>query len=471
MYDWAPRLDLFIVLLVSSIALLPNLDQGSLADWDEAGYAEVSKEIVQSDDFLVLHKAGKPWFEKPPLLFWLAAASYKLFGVTTFVSRIWPALFGIGTVVITFLIANELFDRKIALMSSLILVTSNHFNHMARMFMLDVPVTFFITLSIYLFLRTQRSGRGHILFGVSVGLGVMTKSPIGLFPVLIVGVCMVYSGTIRRAAYRPYLGSLLAFLAVTLPWNLLQSILNWEQWSYYVDYNGISRFYELYEHDYGNLFYLKVLWYGLGVWSIPAIVSFVVAIPAALKRRKEYLLLVCWALSVLGVFFMAKTKLPWYLIPLHPAIAILLGAFIVRLRFRNIQLGLVLFAALFLIAFRIPEPSYCNTMAYNIHAIAGNSLRIHDSIPQSPGLFFYLGGERFSSERLFDDGGLYLSTIPAYNAFFNSYAPVYVDGPFIVFARDGVSSSTFGLSKPPDYPEDPIGYCYAFMPMNLGLYY
>ncbi len=117
-------LGLFFIILLYFIVIFLQLGQGSLADWDEAIYAEVSKEILETGDWVTLHYNFNSWFEKSPLLFYLVAITYKLIGISTFSSRIWPALFGLATVIITFLLAKKLFNNKVALISSLILMNS-----------------------------------------------------------------------------------------------------------------------------------------------------------------------------------------------------------------------------------------------------------------------------------------------------------------------------------------------------------
>ena len=83
---------IFLLLLVAALALLWKLGAGSLAAWDEAIYAQVSKEILRSGDWLTPHWQYQPWFEKPPLFLWSTAFLYRLFGINEFWARVPAAL-------------------------------------------------------------------------------------------------------------------------------------------------------------------------------------------------------------------------------------------------------------------------------------------------------------------------------------------------------------------------------------------
>ena len=96
------------VLSLALVLLFYRLGDGSLHDWDEAIYAQVAKEMVLSDTWMSLTWNGTPFFHKPPLYFWLTALTYKMIGVNEFAARLWPAIFGFGVVVLTFVLGVRL---------------------------------------------------------------------------------------------------------------------------------------------------------------------------------------------------------------------------------------------------------------------------------------------------------------------------------------------------------------------------
>jgi len=89
------------------------LGGGSLAAWDEAIYAQVSKEMVQGGDWLTPHWEYTVWFEKPPLFMWITALFYRLFGVSEFWTRMPSALSGVALVGVTYLIGKSTDDRRV----------------------------------------------------------------------------------------------------------------------------------------------------------------------------------------------------------------------------------------------------------------------------------------------------------------------------------------------------------------------
>src|SRR5215831_7218240 len=96
------------VLTLGLIMIFYRLGEGSFYDWDEAWYAQISKEMLVSNDWVVLHYNGFPFLHKPPLYFWLTAMTYKLVGVTEFAARFWSAVFGFGVMFLTFFLGLRL---------------------------------------------------------------------------------------------------------------------------------------------------------------------------------------------------------------------------------------------------------------------------------------------------------------------------------------------------------------------------
>ena len=114
------KLDLLFLAPLSLFFLLYRLGSGSLASWDEAIYASVAKEVVQSGDWLRLTLDGSLWFDKPPLAIWMTTVFYKLFGVHEFSARLFSALCGVGAVVTTYFFGRELFNRWTGFVGALV---------------------------------------------------------------------------------------------------------------------------------------------------------------------------------------------------------------------------------------------------------------------------------------------------------------------------------------------------------------
>ena len=130
-----------LLILIATFSFLWKLGAGSLAAWDEAIYAQVSKEIAQSGYWLTLHWEYQPWFEKPPLFMWITAFFYRLFGVSEFWARLPSALSGIALVGVTYLIGKLTSGKRVGFLAALILLTCYHFLSFSRFGTMDVMLT------------------------------------------------------------------------------------------------------------------------------------------------------------------------------------------------------------------------------------------------------------------------------------------------------------------------------------------
>jgi len=185
------RIILVFLIILASFLFFSNIGKGSLLGYDDQLNAERAKEIVETGDWLTIHFYGKPDLLKPPLVYWLMAGTYHFFGISEFTSRFWPALFGVGGVVVVYLLGIALSGAILGgLISALVLLTTPHFVHMTQMVKLDVPLMFFMLLAGLFFWKGLEEPRYLPLFGVAVGLGFLTKG-LSLLMILIVGLFIV----------------------------------------------------------------------------------------------------------------------------------------------------------------------------------------------------------------------------------------------------------------------------------------
>src|SRR6185369_8327593 len=185
------------------------------------------------------------YFEKPPLLYWLNAASIKLFGTSEFAARLPSALCGLATVLATYLIARKLYDRRTALISATILGTSAGFVLQSRIILTDMLLTFCLTAALGAFIvASQREGRRSsplpwYLFYLFCALAVLAKGLIGIvFPGGIIFFYLLLSKRWKLLAEMRIATGLLLFLAVTTPWFVAVSLRNPE----------FARFFFIHEH-------------------------------------------------------------------------------------------------------------------------------------------------------------------------------------------------------------------------------
>src|ERR1041384_5004560 len=164
-----------VLLLVSSSALFFRLHRNKLQSWDEAVYAESAKEMAQEGDWLTPHWNEEPFYQKPPLAIWMTAILFRWFGVNELNARAFAAVCCVACIVLAFLIAATFLPATHAFFAALVLLVTPHFNYYARQGLMDVPLTAFLLLAIYAYIRSRDGKRWWIVVGCAFGLAVLTK--------------------------------------------------------------------------------------------------------------------------------------------------------------------------------------------------------------------------------------------------------------------------------------------------------
>ena len=347
--------------------LFYRLGDGSLHDWDEAIYAQVAREMLLSDTWMTLSWNGAAFFHKPPLYFWLTALTYQLIGVNEFAARLWPAIFGFGVVVLTFVLGARLRSWAVGAIAALLLlvVDQGYYGHwwnflsLSRVGMLETGLTFWIMTAVLLIWEAEHRPQLILLLGLSVGMAVMMKAWPGF---LAAGIALVYwliAGQ-RRVSHSAYWGvaALLAGLLI-VPWHLWQFALHGHPFLHdYVGVNLTGRLFRAFEGNAGSpLDYVDILQRGFSIWGYVWPLAYLWAAWRAIARsdRRMKLLLV-WITLPLLLFSLAQTKLGWYISMIYPAIALLLGLALVDLFTARWALGVVA-VVMCVCCLRLPTPA------------------------------------------------------------------------------------------------------------------
>jgi 4-amino-4-deoxy-L-arabinose transferase-like glycosyltransferase len=324
-----PAAGIAALLAVGSILLFFRLGQQSLADWDEAIYARVSQEIIETGQWLTLQWEGRPYLRKPPLFMWSTAVLYGLFEVSEFWARAVSALSGIGVLLLTFAIGSRVYGRAAAFLGSLVLLTSYQFVASARFGTTDVMLTFHILLALYAYLRVQEGEtRWWLVAWLAFGLAFMTKSAAGLLAPLAVISSVVLDRqvllTVRSRRF--WLGALVAALLV-LPWHILMLGQHGSAFvDQYLGHSILERATGVVDgHSGDRLYYLDRLYRFFYPWALLAPFALVLTGRQALLGSAPVRVLLVAALLVFGLFTLAETKLRWYIVPLYPLLALFVG--------------------------------------------------------------------------------------------------------------------------------------------------
>ena len=343
------RSNLLLILLASGFFIFWGLGSLNLLDPDQGMYGAIAQEMAKGGDWITPHFDGVRYLEKPPLYFWLTAFTLSLFGQSEWVVRVWSALPALGTAILTYRLGQLFYGGAAALLSALVMVSSLGVLRYAHQPAPDFLFVFSITLAMYGFAKTALfapslsgndqpqtvNGRLSILFYVGIALAVLSKGLIGLiFPILIVGLFLWFSG--ERVTWRQcnLAGGLTLFLVLVLPWHLLAA---WKNpgflWFYFVD-NQFLRFLNrraYIEEDVPltTLAFLAEILIWVFPWSFVLPVALREAIPrsrsTATRIERVRLLVGLWALTVIGFFSLSFSKLEHYFLPAIVPLSLMAG--------------------------------------------------------------------------------------------------------------------------------------------------
>jgi 4-amino-4-deoxy-L-arabinose transferase-like glycosyltransferase len=334
-------------LLVFAFAWFANLGQRDLFYPDEGRYAEISREMVASGDWLTPRLDGLKYFEKPPLQYWATAAAFEAFGQSEWTARLWTALTGFLGVLFTGFAAGRLFGRPAGLAAGLILAGSLMWVFMGHASSLDMGVSFFLSAAVGAFALAQRDGvapgrrRAWMLAGwVACALAVLSKGLIGIvLPAGAVALYVLWQRDWRLLGRLHLVAGLALFLAIAAPWFVAVSLANKEFAHFFFVHEHFERFLT---KEHGRF---QPWWYFLPVLALGT-VPWTLALPGALAaaaRRRPLLsfqpqrFLLAWCLLVFVFFSVSDSKLFPYIMPIFPALAMLLGDWLPRVSRRSLS--------------------------------------------------------------------------------------------------------------------------------------
>jgi outer membrane protein assembly factor BamB len=341
-----------VAILAFSAIFFVNLGRGSLWVTDEQTYSQWAFHMVKTGDYLTPWTYGEldMGLAKPPLFMWLMSLAYQVFGVNNFATRFWSATFGALSLVLIFYLGKTLYNRRVGLLSALVLGTLTTFYSFARHAMTDVPFIFFTVASIYFLVLTEKtegSRRYAVLGGVFFALAFMTKQVTAFLIPLIVFAYFAAAGRGVRFFFTKRFNLFWRVsLLIVAPW-VLYMILRFgpDFWQNYFVYSGIIRASSTIEsHAGGYLYYFNYMVHNenpLWMAFLPFGAGFCV-FNAIFKRLKSDTLVLAWIAIVLAVFTFSQTKLEWYILPVFPAFALAISSFLIKLS-EKIQLAISAF--------------------------------------------------------------------------------------------------------------------------------
>jgi len=328
---------LCLLLIIPGALLYPGLAI-HLFEPDEGRYAEIPREMLWHGEWVVPYLQGEPYLDKPPLLYWLVGLSYRLFGVHDWSARLVPALAVHGCILLTYGFGRRILGERAAFWGSLLLSLAPGFITIGRLLILDGLLTFWVTLALLAAYEAVRGGRLHggwwLVAAAACGFGILTKGPIA---VLLVAAPLWAYRRLQESSCRIDWRAVLAFIAVmllvALPWYMAICFRLPAFAGHFFWQHNVVRFLVPFDHLRPVWFYGPVLLVGLlpaTLFVVPFVRFLFAADPVVSEQRCPgfgYLLLAGgWCVLF---FSLSGSKLPTYILPAFPALALALGYYLV----------------------------------------------------------------------------------------------------------------------------------------------
>ena len=329
------------LLLLAAVTFFAGLGRGAITDSDEAFYADSAREMVASGDWVTPYYNYEPRFQKPVLYYWLTAAASLVLGDSEMAARLWAAMAGLGLVLVTAAAGRRWYDESTGLLAGAIVATNFGYFSIGRMALPDLPLAFCITLAIWAALvatlEQERSPRKFVvLAALALGLGFLTKGPVGLIiPVIvIVPVLMIERRSIALTPSDLLLG-FVVMIAVAVPWYVVMWFRHGNE---YLQGFFIGDNFDRFATDRFNdprpwWFYFPIVAGGLLPWT-PLALVWMGPLTQWVRRRRDLstidLRLLLWAALPLAFYSLSVGKQPRYILPVLPPLALLLASSIVE---------------------------------------------------------------------------------------------------------------------------------------------
>lgn len=385
----APRIQqALLVAAVTVIVMFTNLGGPRLWDRDEPRNAGCAKEMLERGDWVVPTFNAKLRTHKPVLLYWGIMSAYSVLGVSEFSARLPSALCAVGSTLCTWFIGRRLFGPRAGVWAAIALASSLMFGVAGRAATPDSVLIFCTTLATAIFVAGTFRARfdnapadtppqlvtpGHyfpqhwptvIAMYAVMGLAVLAKGPVGIvLPTAVIGMFLLIMrlpavtlptqfslGTFLIRQLRPFepvhflrtcwymrpLTAIFAAAAIAVPWYWAVDLATSGEWTrgFFWEHNVGRATQSMEGHGGGALwFYPVAILLGFFPWSCFAIP---LALDAGVQSRRRdggnagYVFAICWVAVYIGLFSIARTKLPSYVTPCYPGLALLAGSYVDR---------------------------------------------------------------------------------------------------------------------------------------------
>jgi 4-amino-4-deoxy-L-arabinose transferase-like glycosyltransferase len=324
---------ILILVLVYALLWFGTLDYRHLIPSDEGRYAEIAREMLVTGDWVTPRYNGYKYFEKPPLQIWATATAFNIFGIGDWQARLWTALTGFLTIIFIGFTGARIYSARAGWLASITLASSPMWIIGGHINSLDMGLSAFLVAALCSLLLAQSSPNKTNCRNwmwacwIFMALATLSKGVIGLaIPGMVFVVYSISAWDWKIWKRLHIISGTILFLAITAPWFVLVAQRNPEFLEFFFIHEHLQRFTQTAHSRTGPIYYfLPLLLIGFLPW--------ITQIPGAIlqswrERNRKFSsgwLLTCWFAVILGFFSVSQSKLPGYIIPIFPALAMLVG--------------------------------------------------------------------------------------------------------------------------------------------------
>lgn len=366
------------VLLAAGVTFFTGLGVTQLWDEDEGWFAATASEMHRRDEWIVPYYNGEVFAHKPPFMYWIMRLGFLALGENEWGARIGSALFGTAASLLTYWVGKRLFGREIGLLSGLAMASCIMFGVVSRASTADAYLVFFMTLVFAAYVKwtplfrsdqapadctsmatlLPESWSGFAAMYAAMGLAVLVKGPIGiLLPGASIALFVLWQMSSGEVTWMGWLKRWLLNLPKVFwamrPFTAIAAVTVVAGWWFaavemrtgggflgeFIGFHNIQRFLTPMEKHSGPIvFYIPVVWIGFFPWSlffIPAGITLRDRLwtnpeSSASREQATWRLVLCWFAVIFTFFSIAKTKLPNYVLPCYPPLAMMTAGFVSR---------------------------------------------------------------------------------------------------------------------------------------------
>ena len=344
------KLHILVISFFWLLIYLPGIFSPALLDDADSIHAEAAREMIVRHDWTTLYINGLRYLEKAPLPYWTMATSYKLFGVSEWSARLPLALGVLATLLATYAVGRRNLGERAGFWAAIVLSTGVGAYIFTRILIPDLLVGLWLIIGLDAFLRGVEQQRPSVtsclVLAITTALNVLTKGFIGIvFPAAIILVFLFLTKNLKHLLKMRWLLTIPVFLAIAAPWHILASLANPPQgrargffWWYFINEHVLRYLGKRIPVDYDTI-PLAIFWVLMILWLLPwcaFALQALVRVPhkfrefaTGLDRRGRALLLFAIWSAVILFFFSFSTRQEYYTIPALPAMALIVGDWLV----------------------------------------------------------------------------------------------------------------------------------------------